>query len=67
MLIEKDKQGTFHVVIGPKEIEENLPEVLADMLAAADYCIDVDPRVDHVGEMILKGLERYDRGRKRVL
>ncbi len=67
MLIERDKKGTLHVVIGTKEVEENLPDLLEELLSASEYCLDVDARVDHVGEMILKGLERHDRGRETFL
>ena len=66
MIIGKDEKGTIHVVVGPQEIAEGLPALVAEALAeGCQY--NVDTRADVINKQFLEELERYDRGRTGVL
>lgn len=59
MVIAKDEQGTLHVMVGPEELAEDLPAMVAEALLK-DCCFAVDERADYVNEIFLKGREGHD-------
>lgn len=54
MIIGKDGEGLLHIVVGPEEIEDNLPTKVAEALLKGCR-IDLDARAGSVSELFLKG------------